>query len=121
MALGPTLITLRVARLAALIGPRRFTGFISVSGLVRYLRRIVTNYLRLVAVPLAAAYTGALPKPEDAPAAQWNYVGNEEVKQVLDKAMNWWFDRDYKVSACVDQGGTGKCPCSTDGLWNTNW
>ncbi|KAG9041290.1 hypothetical protein FS837_012462 [Tulasnella sp. UAMH 9824] len=73
-------------------------------------------------IPLAAAYTGVLPKPEDAPAAQWkDYVGNEEVKQVLDKAMNWWFDRDYKVSACVDQGGTGKCPCSTDGLWNTNW
>ncbi|KAG8896226.1 hypothetical protein FRC00_006243 [Tulasnella sp. 408] len=49
-------------------------------------------------IPLAAAYTGVLPKPEDAPAAQWgNYVGNEEVKQVLDKAMNWWFDRDYEA------------------------
>ncbi|KIO31812.1 hypothetical protein M407DRAFT_217909 [Tulasnella calospora MUT 4182] len=73
-------------------------------------------------IPLAAAYTGALPKPEDALASQWkHYVGNPEVKQVLDKAMNWWFDRDYKVGACVDQGGTAKCPCSTDGLWNTNW
>ncbi|KAG8921081.1 hypothetical protein FRC01_000423 [Tulasnella sp. 417] len=73
-------------------------------------------------IPLAAAYTGALPKPEDTSALQWkNYVGNKEIKQVLDKAMNWWFDRDYEVGACVDQGGTAKCPCGTEGLWNTNW
>lgn len=73
-------------------------------------------------VPLAAAYTGVLPKPEDTPEPQWKaYIGNEHLKHVLDTAMNWWFDRDYKMAACVDQGGTPKCPCSTEGLWNTNW
>ncbi|CEP17275.1 hypothetical protein [Parasitella parasitica] len=41
----------------------------------------------------------------------------------ISKAMDYWFDNDYKPAACLDQGGVegSECPCDTPGFWNTNW
>ncbi|KAI8639542.1 chondroitin AC/alginate lyase [Parasitella parasitica] len=41
----------------------------------------------------------------------------------ISKAMDYWFDNNYKPDACLDQGGVegGECPCDTPGFWNTNW
>lgn len=35
--------------------------------------------------------------------------------------MDYWFANDFTKLACLDSGGTATCPCSTPGLWNTNW
>jgi hypothetical protein len=37
--------------------------------------------------------------------------------------MTYWFGRDFNNTACLDYGGTTKCPCSNadNSLWNTNW
>lgn len=37
--------------------------------------------------------------------------------------MDWWFTRDFTNIACLDQGGSDKCPCSSTDttLWSTNW
>ena len=41
----------------------------------------------------------------------------------ISKAMDYWFDNNYKPDACLDQGGlaNSECPCGTPGFWNTNW
>ncbi|KAF9481397.1 polysaccharide lyase family 8 protein [Pholiota conissans] len=52
-------------------------------------------------------------------AAQW--TGNATLRASISSAMNFWFSNDFTVPACLDSGGTDICPCSTPGLWNTNW
>jgi hypothetical protein len=38
----------------------------------------------------------------------------------ISKAMDYWFDNNYKPDACLDQGGlaNSECPCGTPGFWN---
>ncbi|KAI9453991.1 polysaccharide lyase family 8 protein [Russula earlei] len=49
------------------------------------------------------------------------YVGNPTLASAISLAMNFWFSRDFTVSACLDQGGSSACPCGTPGFWNPNW
>ncbi|KAG9018585.1 hypothetical protein FRB90_011307 [Tulasnella sp. 427] len=75
-------------------------------------------------VPLAAAYTDVLPHTAKlTQKAPYKFVGNDTVADVLDAAMEYWFDNDYTVYDCLFKGGmsSGSCPCGTPGLWNTNW
>ncbi|KAF8973957.1 polysaccharide lyase family 8 protein [Flammula alnicola] len=62
----------------------------------------------------AAAWHGGLKN-----AAQ--FAGNATLRASTSSAMNFWFSNDFTVPACLDSGGTAACPCSTPGLWNTNW
>ncbi|KAI0304970.1 galactose mutarotase-like domain-containing protein [Russula brevipes] len=52
-------------------------------------------------------------------AKQW--AGSPVLARGISSAMDYWFSRDFTVSACLDQGGTDACPCDTPGFWNTNW
>ncbi|KAF8203623.1 polysaccharide lyase family 8 protein, partial [Pholiota molesta] len=62
----------------------------------------------------AAAWHGGVKN-----AAQ--YIGNATLRASISSAMNFWFSNDFTVPACLDSGGSDLCPCSTPGLWNTNW
>jgi len=55
------------------------------------------------------------------PKGAEQYVGDSTLAAAISSAMNFWFSQDFTVPACLDQGGTNACPCSTPGLWNTNW
>jgi hypothetical protein len=37
------------------------------------------------------------------------------------RALNYWLDNDWTASDCLQDGGSGNCPCGTPGLWNKNW
>ncbi|KAG8892478.1 hypothetical protein FRC00_011991, partial [Tulasnella sp. 408] len=75
--------------------------------------------------PIAAAYSDLVPHSSSLnqkPPKQ--FANNATVKQDLDLAMNWWFANDFNETSCLDKGGLshpGTCPCSTPGMWNTNW
>ncbi|KIO26606.1 polysaccharide lyase family 8 protein, partial [Tulasnella calospora MUT 4182] len=75
-------------------------------------------------LPLAAAYTDVLPHSvnltENPP---YDFVGNETVADVLNRAMNWWYQNDFTNDDCIDLGGmpNGTCACGTPGMWNANW
>ncbi|TFK41122.1 polysaccharide lyase family 8 protein [Crucibulum laeve] len=51
------------------------------------------------------------------------YVKDPTIHDAISRAMNYWFSRDFTNLACLDSGGTTRCPCdNTDNsLWNTNW
>ncbi|KAG8950415.1 hypothetical protein FRC04_007430 [Tulasnella sp. 424] len=78
----------------------------------------------LHSLPLAAAYVDAIPHSvnltENPP---YDFVGNQTVADVLNRAMNWWYQNDFTNDDCIDLGGAqnGTCGCSTPGLWNQNW
>lgn len=82
------------------------------------------NLRRFFSGPIAAAYSNLVPlsssldqkPPKD-------FVSNDTVRSALDSAFDWWFNRDFNVTACLDNGGVsgGACPCGTPGLWNPNW
>jgi hypothetical protein len=65
---------------------------------------------------MSAAYHGGL---IGSTAAQW--TKSDTIQTSISAAMNWWFQRDFAVDACLDEGGEDSCPCGTPGLWNTNW
>ncbi|KAG4070345.1 hypothetical protein HA402_006487 [Bradysia odoriphaga] len=57
-------------------------------------------------------------------ASAWHY--NQDDRDLFDKinsGLNWWFDRDFTETDCVNGGGQDhlNCPCGTPGMWNTNW
>ncbi|KAI0068343.1 polysaccharide lyase family 8 protein [Artomyces pyxidatus] len=63
---------------------------------------------------MSAAWHGGL-----SGADQW--VKSSTLASAISSAMNFWFAQDFTVPGCLDSGGTSSCPCSTPGLWNTNW
>ncbi|KAI0002105.1 polysaccharide lyase family 8 protein [Russula vinacea] len=63
---------------------------------------------------MTAAWHGGLEGAEQ-------YAGNTTLASSISSAMDFWFSQDFTVPGCLDQGGTSACPCSTPGLWNTNW
>ncbi|KAI9456630.1 polysaccharide lyase family 8 protein [Russula earlei] len=71
-----------------------------------------THWVRILT--MSAAWHGGLKGAEQ-------YVGNTTLASAISSAMNFWFLRDFTVSACLDQGGTSSCPCGTPGFWNSNW
>ncbi|KAJ7765823.1 polysaccharide lyase family 8 protein [Mycena maculata] len=50
-----------------------------------------------------------------------NWTGDATLRASISAAMEFWFDNDFTVPACLDSGGTAACPCGTPGLWNENW
>ena len=48
-------------------------------------------------------------------------VGDEDLAAGFSSAMDWWFANDFTEPDCLINGGKGKCPCGTPGLWNPNW
>ncbi|TEB06349.1 polysaccharide lyase family 8 protein [Coprinellus micaceus] len=67
-------------------------------------------------VVMAAAWHGGLDNSQ-----QWYQSG--ELLNATRKAMGYWFGRDFKNDACLDNGGKAACPCDNpdNSLWNTNW
>ncbi|KAI0257642.1 polysaccharide lyase family 8 protein [Lactifluus subvellereus] len=63
---------------------------------------------------LSAAWHGGLQGAEQ-------YAGSPALASAISTAMDFWFSQDFTVPGCLDQGGTGVCPCGTPGFWNTNW
>lgn len=63
------------------------------------------SYLAALAAAWHGGFTGASSK----------YVKNAKLRSQIGAAMDWWFDRDFTVSGCLDKGGTKKCPCGTPG------
>ena len=63
---------------------------------------------------LAAAWHGGL-------AGADQFVQNADVLSTAQRAMDWWFANDFTKPDCLINGGKGKCPCGTPGLWNPNW
>lgn len=72
------------------------------------------NVDSLVIVTMSAAWHGGIPGAE-----QW--VNNPTLAAAISSAMDYWFENDFTVAACLDEGGTDECPCGTPGLWNSNW
>lgn len=56
---------------------------------------------------------------------QWDnvqrWVANAQLRDAINRAVEWWFGRDFENVGCLVNGGTTSCPCGTTGLWNTNW
>lgn len=50
-------------------------------------------------------------------------VGNPQVLETINTAVDWWFANDFTNPDCLTNGGATRanCPCGTPGLWNTNW
>ena len=63
---------------------------------------------------MSGAWHGGLPGTEQ-------YVQDATLRTAISLAMGYWFDNDFTVPGCLDNGGTSSCPCGTPGLWNTNW
>jgi len=63
---------------------------------------------------MAAAFHGPLVVAED-------FAGNEDLREAISSAMEFWFSQDFTNADCLDHGGQDKCPCGTPGFWNTNW
>ncbi|KAJ6604690.1 polysaccharide lyase family 8 protein, partial [Mycena vulgaris] len=63
---------------------------------------------------LAGAWHGGL-------AGADQYVKDPALRNNISVAMGFWFSNDFTNPACLDSGGTTRCPCGTPGLWNTNW
>jgi hypothetical protein len=70
----------------------------------------------ILIVVMAGAWYGG-----PANASQW--FRDPSLHDSISVAMDWWFDRDFTNLACLDSGGTSKCPCDSNDmtLWNTNW
>lgn len=65
---------------------------------------------------MACAYHGGVRKADgsaDTDAEKW--VGNAELREVMDRAMKWWFDNDTANWACMVDGGGPSCPCDSPG------
>ncbi|KAJ7689202.1 polysaccharide lyase family 8 protein [Mycena rosella] len=63
---------------------------------------------------MAGAWNGGLAGAEQ-------YVKDPALRSNISLTMGYWFSNDFTNPACLDSGGTAKCPCGTPGLWNTNW
>ncbi|KAJ7741579.1 polysaccharide lyase family 8 protein [Mycena maculata] len=63
---------------------------------------------------MAGAWHGGLAGAEE-------FVRDPDLRANISLAMGYWFANDFTNLACLDSGGTEKCPCTTPGLWNTNW
>ncbi|KAI0322717.1 polysaccharide lyase family 8 protein [Amylostereum chailletii] len=63
---------------------------------------------------MSAAWHGGLPDADP-------YVKSTSMADSISTAMNFWFDQDFTLPGCLDEGGTSDCPCGSPGLWNTNW
>lgn len=75
-------------------------------------------------VPLAAAYVDAIPHTVNiTEVAPFDFIANQTVLEVLNNAMNWWYQNDFTNNDCIDLGGmpNGTCACGTPGMWNPNW
>ncbi|KAH9944408.1 polysaccharide lyase family 8 protein [Epithele typhae] len=46
-------------------------------------------------------------------AAQWTQ--DSTIRAAISSAMNFWFENDFPIPACLDQGGTDACPCGSPG------
>ena len=66
------------------------------------------------AVTMTAAWHGGMPGDDD-------YVKSSSLQASISEAMDWWFQNDFVNPACLDSGGTSRCPCGTAGMWTTNW
>ncbi|KAK7064199.1 polysaccharide lyase family 8 protein, partial [Favolaschia claudopus] len=72
------------------------------------------NWPAEVVTTMAGAWHGGLAGAEQ-------YVKDPTMRLSVSLAMGFWFSNDFQNPACLDSGGTDKCPCGTPGLWNTNW
>jgi hypothetical protein len=80
--------------------------------------RCESSQYKLLKVVMSAAYHGGISVGTD---NQWR--GNPALESSISRAMDWWFTRDFTNDACLDNGSATStaCPCSSPGLWNTNW
>ncbi|TFK95679.1 polysaccharide lyase family 8 protein, partial [Pterulicium gracile] len=74
-----------------------------------------SEHLRRVQI-MSAAWHGGM---KHVNVEQW--VGNGELRDAVDRALEWWFVRDFDRMGCLVDGGKSDCPCGTPGMWNTNW
>ncbi|KIO20137.1 polysaccharide lyase family 8 protein [Tulasnella calospora MUT 4182] len=73
-------------------------------------------------LPLAAAYADVLPQSVNLTGnPPYDFAGNQTVADVLNRAMNWWYQNDFTNNDCIDWVANGTCTCGTPGMWNTNW
>ncbi|KAH8102633.1 polysaccharide lyase family 8 protein [Cristinia sonorae] len=63
---------------------------------------------------MSAAFHGGLKNADQ-------YVKDPTILSAISRAMDFWFQNDFKILGCMDSGGTAACPCGTPGFWNTNW
>ena len=92
------------------IGRLKFTGSVFVSSQLSVGRRL-SLLINFELVTMAGAWHGGLKGADE-------FVGNQTLRTAISKAMDYWFDRDFTNLACLDQGGTDKCPCADNTyLW----
>lgn len=96
-----------------LVGQHSLIGAVSVSRHANFYNSNGTEVVNKLDT-FAAGWHGGLKNAEQ-------FVGNSTLRAAISSAMLFWFDNDFTDPSCLDYGGTDLCPCSTPGLWNTNW